>query len=94
MPAPTLPLKEKIKIYLGCFLLTLAIYTVIDMYVPMKKLWAGEVMSFQELVTHIQWHKKAPFIALITFLMGRSTIKKRTKALTEGPAREHEAVAQ
>jgi hypothetical protein len=85
MPTPTLPLKEKIKIYVGCFLLTLAIYTVIDMYVPMKRLWAGEVMSFQELVTHIQWHKKAPFIALITFLMGRSTVKKRTKALPEAP---------
>jgi hypothetical protein len=94
MPTPSLPLNEKIKIYVGSFLLTLAIYTVIDMYVPVKRLWAGEVMSFQELVAHIQWHKKAPFIALITFLMGRSTVKKRTKALAEEPGNDSGAMVQ
>ena len=94
MPTPTLSLREKIKIYAGSFLLTLAIYTVIDLYVPAKRLWVGEEMSFQELVMHIQWHKKAPFIALITFLMGRSTIKKRTKALAEKQGKESGAVEQ
>ncbi|WP_205501609.1 hypothetical protein [Rufibacter psychrotolerans] len=78
MSAPTIPLKEKLTIYLGAFLLTLTIYLVIDLYVPIKHLVAGQRMSLPEVMTHLQFYKKAPFILLITFLMGRSTIRKRT----------------
>ncbi|WP_210486691.1 hypothetical protein [Rufibacter aurantiacus] len=81
MSEPTLPLKEKLKICLLSFLLTLAIYLVIDLYVPAKKLLAGEEMGFSELVTHFQFYKKAPFIVAITVLMSVNNIKKKTKAL-------------
>lgn len=63
-------------------LLTLAIYLVIDLYVPAKKLLAREEMSFSELVTHFQFYRKAPCIMAITVLMSVNHIKRKTKALT------------
>ncbi|GGK61224.1 hypothetical protein ACD591_12580 [Rufibacter glacialis] len=83
MITPTLPLQEKLRIFAGSLLLTVTIYLIIDLYVPAKMFFSGNAMSFSELLAHVQMHKKAPFIALITFLMARTTIKKRTKALAE-----------
>ncbi|ALI99412.1 hypothetical protein [Rufibacter tibetensis] len=83
MPAPVLTIKDKIKIFIKSFLLVLVIYVVIDLYVPIKMMIAGHDFAFSELVSHLQLHKKAPFIVLITWLMSISSFKKKTKALAE-----------
>ncbi|RNI26200.1 hypothetical protein [Rufibacter latericius] len=82
-PVPTLSLKEKLIIIGKALLLGLVIYTVIDLYVPLKRLLSGDGITFAEALSYIETHKKLHIIALITFFMARSSIKKRNKALQE-----------
>ncbi|RNI33176.1 hypothetical protein EFA69_01805 [Rufibacter immobilis] len=86
MAVPSIPLKEKVLICLGSFLLTLTIYLVIDLYTPLKQLLAGQKMTFSEVMAHFQLQKKALFIGVITVLVSRITIRKRNQKLADAAA--------
>ncbi|MFB9865354.1 hypothetical protein [Rufibacter immobilis] len=94
MAAPSIPLKEKILVCLGSFLLTLTIYLVIDLYTPIKQLLAGQQMTFSEVMAHFQLQKKALFIVVITVLMSRITIRKRNQKLADSAAAKSQAQPQ
>ncbi|MBA9076625.1 hypothetical protein [Rufibacter quisquiliarum] len=81
MSVPTLPLPQKIKAYAASFLLVLLIYVVIDLYVPLKHLFVGEPLSFQEAFTYINLQSKWPIILIIGLLMGRNSVRKKERAL-------------
>jgi hypothetical protein len=88
MAAASLPLQEKIKIYGFSLLLTLTIYVIIDLYVPARDFLAGNPMTFEQVMAHLQLGKKLPFILIITVLMAIRNIKKKNQALAAEPADE------
>ncbi|AMM51294.1 hypothetical protein TH61_09090 [Rufibacter sp. DG15C] len=91
---PTLPFKEKLIIIGRSLLLVVVIYTVIDLYEPVKKLLSGQGITWKETVSHLEVLEKWPIVAIITALMANSSIKKKTKALQEPQTQPQETTGQ
>ncbi|QHL88637.1 hypothetical protein GU926_14850 [Nibribacter ruber] len=90
----TLPLQEKLIIIGKSLLLVLLIYTVIDLYEPIKKVLAGGSVTGAEVLSHIEVLEKWPIVAIITLLMANTSIKKKTKALQEAQLSSPETAGQ
>jgi hypothetical protein len=91
---PSLSLQEKLLIIGKSLLLVVVIYTVIDLYVPIKKLLFGDGITWKETISHLEVLEKWPIVAIITALMANNSIKKKTKALQENQAQPQETAGQ
>ncbi|GAA4312791.1 hypothetical protein GCM10023183_32000 [Nibribacter koreensis] len=74
--------------------MVVVIYTVIDLYIPVKKILFGEVITWKETISHLEVLEKWPIVAIITALMANNSIKKKTKALQEAQAQPQETAEQ
>lgn len=58
------------------FVLFYLVFIAIDLYIPIKQLVCGKLLSLQEWVSYIHWLRHIPLLLVLTLLFSYQDTKK------------------